>query len=314
VDLKQQIESALWPECRSSCIVFVDGCLNENFSDISALPSCCALQWSEEMATLSIPPSVAVPVPVQIVSVFSKLSLAVLRLQILLGQNARLDIVEVLAREGISADHIDARLDEGAHLRIADQINSSKKAHLHRFFCAALQRNARLNCFSCSKGALMLQRDWQVFLNGEGAEVDLLGLDDLSKDRQAHTRVCMHHRAPSSRSRQHFKKALQDKSRSNCEGKIRIESTAHHADAAQLCQNLLLSDEASVIVKPFLDIFAADVQAKHGATFSQPTDEELFYCQSRGISMCEAKELWRQGFCREIIDAIEIPAMRQRCL
>ena len=160
----------------------------------------------------------------------------------------------------------------------------------------------------------MLQRDWQVFLDGEGAEADLKGLDDLSEDRQAHTRVCMHHRAPSTRSRQHFKKALQDKSRSNCEGKIRIESAAHHTDAGQLCQNLLLSDAAAVTVKPFLDIFADDVQARHGATFSQPTDEELFYCQARGISLCEAKELWRQGFCREMLDAIEIPAMRARCL
>ena len=87
-----------------------------------------------------------------------------------------------------------------------------------------------------------------------------------------------------------------------------------HADANQLCQNLLLSNEASANVKPFLDIFADDVQVKHGATFTQPNDEELFYCQSRGIALCEAKELWRQGFCRELIDAIEIPSMRERCL
>jgi len=294
------------PECRSSCIVFVDGLYCESLSGLSALPSCCVLQRLDNTALLHV--------PVQIVSVFSQVSLAVLRLQILLGQNARLDIVQTIERQGMSADHIDVRLDEGAHLRMVDQIAPLKDAHLQRFFRASLQRNARLSCFSFSQGARMLQRDWQVFLDGEGAEADLKGLDDLSEDRQAHTRVCMHHCAPSTRSRQHFKKALQDKSRSNCEGKIRIESAAHHADAGQLCQNLLLSDEAVVTVKPFLDIFADDVQARHGATFSQPTDEELFYCQARGISLCEAKELWRQGFCREMIDAIEIPAMRARCL
>jgi Fe-S cluster assembly protein SufD len=76
----------------------------------------------------------------------------------------------------------------------------------------------------------------------------------------------------------------------------------------------LLSDGACAIVKPFLDIFADDVKVKHGATFSQPSDDELFYCQSRGISKCEAKELWRKGFCRELIDAIEIPLMRKRFL
>ena len=160
----------------------------------------------------------------------------------------------------------------------------------------------------------MLRRDWQVVLNGEGAEVELKGLDDLKEDRQAHTRVCVQHCAPSCRSRQHFKKALQGRSLASSEGTIRIESTAHRSDANQLCQNLLLSDEASVVVKPFLNIFADDVSVKHGATLSQPSDDELFYCQSRGISKPEAKELWRQGFCRELIDSIEIPIMRERLL
>jgi Fe-S cluster assembly protein SufD len=311
VDLIEQIESASWSECRASRIVLVDGCLCES---LSAVPSSCALFQQDDATIFYIPPSIQISAPVQIISIHSQSALTIVRLQILLGQNAHLDLVQSIKEEGMAADRIDAFLDEGAVLRLADQIQLANEAHLLRFLHASLQRNARLSSFSCSQGARMLKRDWQVVLNGEGAEVELKGLDDLSGNRQAHTRTCVQHRAPLCRSRQHFKKALQDQSRASSEGTIRIESTAHCADANQLCQNLLLSDEASAIVKPCLDIFADDVSATHGATFSQPSDDELFYCQSRGISKPEAKELWRRGFCREMINAIEIPLMRDKLL
>jgi len=314
VDLKDRVESASWPECRSSRIVFVDGCFNDSLSDLGAIPSSCAILQRDETAIFSIPPSIIVSSPVQIISLFTQSAISVLRLQILMGSNSHLELVQSIAGEGVAADYMDIMIDEGAHLRVADQIRSSKEAHLLRFMRATLQRNARLSSFSYSEGALMLQRNWRVFLNGEGAEAALKGLDDLSENCQAHTRICVQHCAPSCRSRQHFKKALQDKSRASCEGKICIDSTAHHSDAEQLCENLLLSDEALAVVKPFLNIFADDVSVKHGATFSQPSDDELFYCQSRGISLREAKELWRRGFCRELIDAIEIPSMRERLL
>lgn len=306
------IESAAWPECRYSRIVFVDGCLNASLSDLSALPSSCVLVQEDEAVIFYVPPTVAVGNPVQIISLLSRPVPSALRLQILLGQNARLDIVETTAGVGMSANYFDMILDEGAHLRMNDQVKRSSQTHLLQFSRAILQKNARLSSFSYSEGTLMLRRDWQVFLKGEGAEAELKGVDDLRGNCQTHTRVSMQHLAPSCRSRQHFKKILQDHSRSSFEGKIRIEAMAHASDANQLCQNLLLSDEASAIVKPFLDILADDVAVKHGATFSQPNDDELFYCQSRGIGVLEAKELWRQGFCRELIDAIEIPLMREK--
>lgn len=247
----------------------------------------------------------------QIVSCLSRPLPSAVRLQIFLGRNAHLDIVQATAGEGIAADYIDAILDEGAHLRIAEQLRPSKGSYW-RFLRAFLQQNAYLSVFSRSQGINALQRDWQVVLNGNGAEVNLKGLDDLIEDGQVHTKVLVQHSAPSCRSRQHFKKILQGKSRSSCEGKIHIESAAHGSDAKQLCQNLLLSNAASATMKPFLNIFADDVAVHHGATLSQPDDEELFYFRSRGIGEREAKELWRQGFCRELIDSIEIPLMRAK--
>ena len=75
----------------------------------------------------------------------------------------------------------------------------------------------------------MLQRDWQVILNGEGAEAELKGLDDLQgEDRQAHTRICFAAPGANVLARASIsRKYCKTRAASSSEGKIRIESTAH---------------------------------------------------------------------------------------
>ena len=54
--------------------------------------------------------------------------------------------------------------------------------------------------------------------------------------------------------------------------------------------------------KPNLEIFADDVKASHGATCSQPKEDEMFYLRTRGLSEKEAKNHLVKGFCRELVE------------
>jgi Fe-S cluster assembly protein SufD len=99
-------------------------------------------------------------------------------------------------------------------------------------------------------------------------------------------------------------------SRSNFEGKIFVRPVAQKTEAYQLNNHLLLSETASANSKPNLEIFADDVKASHGATFSQLSAEGLFYLRSRGLPLAEAKLLLLQGFCRELIDELELDSLK----
>lgn len=329
------IDAAVWPECRS-CIAFVDGYFEESLSN--APPSCVLLPLDEAFSTyglilqsrmneseplailngashgrgafLYVPPGVYVDAPLQIVSILSSDGLMAPRLHLFLGKGAKLDIVQTIDGKGVCVDVIDALLDEDAHLSIADQ--TQKNGHLFRYVRASLKARSQLKSFSYANRADDLRRNYQISLLGEEAIVDLRGLDRLQGNDCTQTKISVEHHSPKTYSNQHFKKVLQDQSRSRCEGSVRIEKTAPKSKAGQLMQHLILSDQASAEVKPFLDILTDDVEAKHGATFSQPDLEALFYLQSRGISMDSAKALLLEAFCREMIDAIEIPAMRKR--
>ena len=64
--------------------------------------------------------------------------------------------------------------------------------------------------------------------------------------------------------------------------------------------------------KPQLEIYADDVKCSHGATVGQIEDEALFYLRTRGISEKEARMLLLLAFTNDIVEKIDIEALRNR--
>ena len=83
-------------------------------------------------------------------------------------------------------------------------------------------------------------------------------------------------------------------------------------DAYQTNQNLLLSDDASVVAKPQLEIYADDVKCSHGATIGQIDEKAIFYLRSRGVGPETARQVMIQAFADEILDNVRIDAVRTR--
>ena len=73
---------------------------------------------------------------------------------------------------------------------------------------------------------------------------------------------------------------------------------------------LLLSEQARVDTKPQLEIFADDVKCTHGATVGRLDALPLFYLKSRGISAENAKALLTYAFAAEVLETIELDALR----
>ena len=64
---------------------------------------------------------------------------------------------------------------------------------------------------------------------------------------------------------------------------------------------ILISDKASANAKPVLEIYADDVVCAHGATVGELDDEQLFYLNSRGISVDKAREILIKAFLEDIV-------------
>jgi Fe-S cluster assembly protein SufD len=89
-----------------------------------------------------------------------------------------------------------------------------------------------------------------------------------------------------------------------------VDPIAQKTDGKQTNNNLLLSERARVDTKPQLEIFADDVKCTHGATVGRIDEMALFYMKSRGIGAQLARELLTYAFAADVIERIELDAVR----
>jgi Fe-S cluster assembly protein SufD len=88
------------------------------------------------------------------------------------------------------------------------------------------------------------------------------------------------------------------------QGKIVVERDAQKTDAKLMMQGLMLSEEAEILSKPELEIFADDVVCGHGSTCGRLDEDSMFYLMSRGVPKAEAETMLIRGFLAELLDPI----------
>lgn len=270
-------------------------------------------------AFLYVPPKTIVEKPIQIlhlIDVKDKPLLLLPRMHVYVGNHAQCNFVQVQSAVSNEAyffnQAFEIDLGEGARTSYQHFAFKEPKQSFHfNYLRANLKKNAWFQTVSIADGSLGVRNDYRVSLCGENAEVLLNGLSVLHGKKEVHTNIMIDHQMPYCRSHQLFKSVLYDSSRSGFEGKIMVRQLAQKTEAFQLNNTLLMSDQAQVDSKPNLEIFADDVKASHGATVGQLDADQLFYMRSRGFSEAQAKQILVNGFCREILDLIQIPSLEQ---
>src|SRR3989338_9834417 len=93
-----------------------------------------------------------------------------------------------------------------------------------------------------------------------------------------------------------------DESKFIYEGLIRIDKNAQKSNAYQKNQNLIMSPSVFVDSRPFLEILANDVRCTHGSTTGKLDQEQLYYLQTRGLSVDIAQKVLIDGFIKDVFD------------
>lgn len=266
---------------------------------------------------LYLPPKTIVEAPLQILHLIhmqDQPMMTLPRLHLFVGNQGQ---VKLYSNQAVLSGNsyfvnmaIEMAIEEDAHVHYtqAAMEESADAWHLEAFR-ATLKRNSTLKTICVTDGGQGVRFDYRVALAGENAEALLNGVWMLAEKNEAHMHVIMDHQSPHCRSMQLYKGVLNDCSHSSFEGKILVRQPAQKTEAFQLNNNLLLSDRAAADSKPNLEIFADDVKASHGATVGQLDKEQLFYMKTRGFSLHEAQDLLVKGFCKEVIDMIELPSL-----
>jgi len=84
-------------------------------------------------------------------------------------------------------------------------------------------------------------------------------------------------------------------------GLVRIGPAADHARNFSQCDSLLLGDRCGAHTFPYIEIHNRTGKVEHEATTSKVGEEQMFYCQQRGISEQDALNLIVNGYAKEIL-------------
>jgi Fe-S cluster assembly protein SufB len=83
-------------------------------------------------------------------------------------------------------------------------------------------------------------------------------------------------------------------------GLVRVQKGADGARNHTQCDSLLLGDACTADTVPYIDVRNPTAQLEHEATTSKISDDQLFYCQQRGLNAEDAVNLIVNGFCKDV--------------
>jgi Fe-S cluster assembly protein SufB len=83
-------------------------------------------------------------------------------------------------------------------------------------------------------------------------------------------------------------------------GLVKVEKSAESSRNYTQCDSLLIGKKCGAHTFPYIEVKNSTSTVEHEATTSKISDDQLFYCRSRGISEEDAVSLIVDGFCKQV--------------
>src|SRR5690606_8327078 len=172
-----------------------------------------------------------------------------------------------------------------------------------------LADGAQLRTLIIHVGSKLSRTNIYPIMNGAGAHADVTGLNLVTGEQHADITMETLHAVAHTTSQPLFKSITRGRGTAVVQGKLVVARDAQKTDAKFMHQGLMLSDEAQILSKPELEIYADDVVCGHGSTCGKIDEDSLFYLVSRGIPKAEAETMLVRGFIAEVLDPVEDEAL-----
>lgn len=140
-----------------------------------------------------------------------------------------------------------------------------------------------------------------VILQGDDSVGEFYSVAVTNNRQQADTGTKMIHLGKNTRSTIISKGISAGRSHNAYRGLVRIAPTAINARNYTQCDSLLMSDQCSAHTFPYIEVKHPSAQVEHEATTSKLSEEQLFYCQQRGMDTENAVSMIVNGFCKQVL-------------
>ncbi len=163
-----------------------------------------------------------------------------------------------------------------------------------------LEENAKISWTQVETGSAITWKYPSVILRGDNSRGEFYSVAVTNHRQQADTGTKMIHLGKNTRSNIVSKGISIGRSNNSYRGLVRVGPKAENARNFSQCDSLLIGDKCGAHTFPYLEISNKTAKVEHEATTSKIGEDQLFYCQQRGISREDAVSLIVNGYCKEV--------------
>ncbi len=163
---------------------------------------------------------------------------------------------------------------------------------------------SKLSWTQVETGSAITWKYPSCILRGDNSQGEFYSVALTNNHQQADTGTKMIHLGKNTRSTIISKGISAGKSQNSYRGLVRVSKNADNARNYSQCDSLLLGDKCGAHTFPYMDIHNNSAIVEHEATTSKISEDQLFYCNQRGIGTEEAIGLIVNGYAREVLNKL----------
>ena len=162
-------------------------------------------------------------------------------------------------------------------------------------------KNSKISWTQVETGSAVTWKYPSCVLHGKNSVGEFYSVAITNNYQQADTGTKMIHLGENSKSTIISKGISAGKSQNTYRGKVLMQPGAKNARNYTQCDSLLIGDQCGAHTVPYITSKNPTSNIEHEATTSKISEDQLFYCLSRGLSEEEAVSLIVNGFCKEVM-------------
>ena len=164
--------------------------------------------------------------------------------------------------------------------------------------------NSKLSWTQVETGSAITWKYPSCVLQGDNSQAEFYSVAVTNNFQQADTGTKMIHLGKNTRSTIISKGISAGRSENSYRGLVRIGKHADGARNYSSCDSLLLGDRCGAHTFPYMDVHNNTATVEHEATTSKINEDQLLYCNQRGISTEEAVGLIVNGYAKDVLNKL----------
>ena len=161
-------------------------------------------------------------------------------------------------------------------------------------------RNSKISWTQVETGSAITWKYPSVILQGDNSVGEFYSVAVTNNYQQADTGTKMIHIGKNTRSTIISKGISAGHGQNSYRGLVKIAKTAINARNYSQCDSLLIGSKCGAHTFPYIEVKNPTASVEHEATTSKIGEDQIFYCNQRGISTQDAVNMIVNGFCKEV--------------